>query len=218
VNISALNQAQLESPSAKDIYFIFLDFTGDPIHACTGTRSYVWGGETWLGIGEVAGISDIAEASDIAARPLTLTLSGVDSFVVQPALSRTNYKGRQAAVYRGFLDGDEDLVDDPYAVWTGRMDVAQLSLDAGIAAVQLRCEPLASRLLRPNISRFSDQDHQGRWPGDLFFQYLPQMADKDVVWGGQRIAPGGGGIGSRWSDASDLFGEWNDWLSQDTSR
>lgn len=187
MSISALNKAALEASGAKDIHFLFLDFATDPMYACTGTRTYTWGGNDWLGIGEISGISDIAHASDIAARPLTLTASGVDSFIVQPALSRTNYKHRQVAIYRGFLDTDENLIDDPYTVWKGRMDVGSFAADKGSAFVQMRCEPLAADLLRANVSRYSDQDHQQRWPGDRFFEYLPQMADKDVVWGRDRV-------------------------------
>jgi hypothetical protein len=61
----------------------------------------------------------------------------------------------------------------------------------------MQCEPIAARLLRPNISRYSDQDHQLRYPGDKFYEYLPQMEAKDAMWGGARIMPGGGGTGIR---------------------
>lgn len=209
MSISTTNKAALESNSATDIYFLFLDLAGDPWRACTGTRTYPALGEDWLGIGEIGGIGDLAEASDVAARPITLSLSGVDPFIVEPVLSRTNYKGRVVRVYRGFLDDDGDLVDDPFAVWTGRMDVGTVTLDSGVAIAQMQCEPLAARLLRPNISRYSDQDHQLRWPGDRFFEYLPQMAQKDVVWGGVRIGGGGGGDFYRRPGDNGL-GEWLD--------
>jgi hypothetical protein len=188
----------LNSESAKDIYFLFLDFANEPFRATSGTRNYDWGGQTWLGIGEIGGVSEVAEASDAAARPFVVTLSGTDTFITQPALSRTNYKGRKATLYRGFLNENETLVSTPIAVWTGRMDVASAVWDEGAASVQVQCEPLAARLLRPNISRYSDQDHQLRWPGDKFYEYLLQMEAKDANWGGQRIAPprGGGGGGS----------------------
>jgi len=181
----------LEAESAKDIYFIFLDFANEPLRACTGTRTYNWGEYSWLGIGEIAGISEVADSADIAARPLNFALAGTDSFITAPALSRTNYKGRQAVVYRGFLNPDESLVDEPYAVWSGTMDVGTATYDNNEAGIEIQCEPLASRFLRPNISRYSDQDHQLRWPGDKFYEYLPQMAEKDVIWGGQRAGPSG---------------------------
>jgi hypothetical protein len=190
LTISALNKAALESEHSRRIYFLFLDILPDPLYACSGTRNFNTLGEDWLGIGEIQGISDAAEAADLAARPLTVALSGVDSFIVEPFASRTNYKNRKAALYRGLLDASGELVDAPYPLWRGRMDVANITKGES-NFVALTCEPLAARLLRPNISRYSDQDHQTRWPGDKYYEFLPQMEKKDVVWGGQRVSPGG---------------------------
>ena len=199
MSISALNKAELESEHSNRIYFIHLDFAVSPFRACTGVRDYVWGGFTWYGVGDIQGISVIADMADIAARPVTVTLTGVDSYVVDPVQSRTNYKNLSAVIYRGLLDSDHNLVDDPFVTWSGRMDVGSMLRDDDYTA-QMVCEPLAARLLRPNISRYSDEDHQLRHSGDKFFEFLPQMEKKDVTWGGQRVAPTrGAGGGSRGS-------------------
>lgn len=186
--ISAPNQAALESEHSGRVYFIHLDLAVEPFFACTATRTYTWGGYTWLGIGEIAGISEIAEASDAAARQLTLSMSGVDAAIVEPVLSRTNYKGRAAAIYRGLIDANQNLVDDPIPVWKGRMDVGSMVWNETYIA-QMVAEPLASRLLRANVSRYSDEDHQLRYPGDRFYEFLPQMEKKDVTWGGEVVSP-----------------------------
>lgn len=201
--ISALNKAAVEGEHSARIYFLFLDLAVEPFRACTGVRNYVFDSQTWLGIGEIAGISDVADASDIAARPVTMSLSGVDSAITEPVLSRTNYKGRAAAIYRGMLDNDLELIDDPDVVWLGRMDVGAMSWGDTFVA-QMICEPLATRLLRPNTSRYSDQDHQIRQAGDKFFEFLAQMESKDATWGGKRIAPASG-IGRQ----SGLIGRFN---------
>lgn len=197
MTISALNLAELNSEHNRPIYFLFMDLAGDPLYACTGVRSYTFNAQTWLGIGEIAGISEVAEIADVAARNLTLTLSGVDAWIVEPLRSRTNYKGRSVILYRGFLDADGELVDDPFVAWSGRMDVGTVMYDFGTAQAEMVCEPLAARLLRDNISRYSDEDHRLRHPADTFFIYLPQMEKKDVVWGASRVSPqGGGSVGS----------------------
>ena len=192
MTISALNQAFLEADHSGRIYFLFLDFAIDPFYACTGTHDYDFDGESWLGIGEISGISGITDVADAAGRPLTIALSGVDAGITEPVLSRTNYKGRSAQIYRGLIDGDEVLIDDPWLVWSGRMDVGSMLRDDEYIA-QVTCEPLASRLLRPNISRYNDQDHQIRHPGDKFYEFMAQMEKKDVNWGGERVAPSTGG-------------------------
>ena len=194
MTISAANQAALESAHSGRIYFLFLDLVGDPLYACTGTKSYSFDSQNWLGIGEVAGISDMTDAADLAARPITITLSGVDAWVVEPILSRTNYKGRDVKIYRGLMDSDEDMVDDPYLIWEGLMDIGSM-MYADTYAAQVTCEPKTAQLLRPNISRYSDEDHQQRHSGDKFYEYLSQMENKDVMWGGYRVAPSTGTFG-----------------------
>lgn len=196
MTISASNQAALEAEHSSRVYFIHLDFAIEPFFAWTGHRTLTVLGNDWLGIGEVSGISDIAEGSDAAARPVTITASGVDSWITEPVLSRTNYKGRAAVIYRGLLDASSDLIDDPFVIWRGRMDVGSMVYEEETYAAQITCEPLASRLLRENLSRFSDQDHQLRHPGDKFFEFLPQMEKKDVTWGKQLVAPSRGVGGS----------------------
>ncbi len=192
---SATNKTELESVHSRPIQFVFHDFSVSPFRACTGVRDYVWGGYTWYGVGDIQGISAIADMADIAARPVTTTLTGVDSYVVDPVQSRTNYKNRSTVLYEGFLDSDFDLVDDPDVIWAGRMDVGSMLRDDTYTA-QIVSEPLAARLLRPNISRYSDEDHQLRYSGDKFYEFLPQMEKKDVTWGGQRVAPSIASAGS----------------------
>ena len=192
--VSAANKTALEAEHSARIWFLFLDFSGDPFYACTGNRTYVFDGNNYLGVGEIAGISDIADTTDVAARPVTITLSGVDAPLRTHILNRQNYKGRSAQIHRGLMDSNFDLIDDPFIVWSGRMDVASMLYDQEKIA-QIVCEPLATRLLRPNISRYSDEDHQLRHAGDKFFEFLAQMEKKDVTWGGDRVAPTVGGFG-----------------------
>lgn len=214
---SALNKAALEATHARRIYFLFLDLASEPLRACTGARTYTTLSNDWLGIGEIQGISDLAEAADLSARPVTLTLSAADSFITEPFLSRTNYKNRSAVIYRGTLDADGDLIDTPDRLWTGRMDVGSVVRgDENIA--QITCEPLSARAMRVNISRYSDQDHQLRHSGDRFYEFLAQMEKKDVTWGGQRIAPRGGGGAPGWVPGLNDYNDINDWLGGRQSR
>ena len=194
MTISALNKAALEAAHSSRIYFLFLDLLPDPFYACTGNRTYSFDGSDWLGMGEISGISELAEAADLAARQIVITASGVDPFIVEPVLSRTNYKGRQARIYRGLLNSNFDLIDDPILRWVGRMDVGSMVWSDSFVA-QVTCEPLAARLIRPNISRMSDEDHQLRYAGDKFYEFLPQMEKKDVEWGGKNVSPGVTGSG-----------------------
>jgi len=193
MTISALNAAELIKVHSARIYFLSVALSGTPFYACTGTKTYVFGDNDYLGIGEIASLGEFADASDGTARQLTLSLSGVDAAITEPLLSRVNYKNAAVNIYRGFLDTNEDMIDDPDVVWSGRADVGSVAQYEGAAVATLTCEPDAARLLRANVSRYADEDHQLRWPADVFFQELAEMERKDVLWGGMRVSPTTGG-------------------------
>lgn len=197
MSISQLNAAELLKPHSSRIYFISIDLAITPFHACTGTKDYTVFGDDFLGLGEIQNLGDLVSAADVAARPLVLTMSGVDPWITEPLLSRVNYKNRSVKIWRGFLDENEDLVDDPDLRWKGRADVGSVTLEDGTAVATLTCEPAAAMLLRANVSRYANEDHQMRYPGDKFFEYLAQMEGKEVLWGGVRVDPGQRGAGGQ---------------------
>jgi hypothetical protein len=203
MTISPTNKIALESDHTARIYFMFIDLANDPLRACTGTRTYNTLGYDWLGMGEIGGISDFAESVDVAARPLSFSLSGVDAWIVEPLLSRTNYKNRTAQIYMGILESDGNLLDDPDLIWSGRMDVGSVTYDKNTAGAQLVCEPDSARLLRANISRYSDEDHQLRYTGDKFYEFITEISQKDLTWGGRTYggtsSAGGRGGSQRYS-------------------
>lgn len=210
MTIGTLNALEMAKEHSARIYFIYVDLAGDPFYACTGTRTYTFGGDDYLGIGEVAGLGDVTNTADIAARQLVLTLSGVDPWITEPLLSRQNYKNKAVVIYRGFLDQQEVLIEDPDAIWRGRADIGSVELDEQVAIARLTCEPDTARLLRPNVSRYADEDHQLRFPGDKFYEFLAQMEKKDVLWGGIRVIPGtSGGGGSRGGPGHAVADPWS---------
>jgi hypothetical protein len=48
-------------------------------------------------------------------------------------------------------------------------------------------------------SRYTDADQQARHPGDKFFEFVSQMAEKEIFWGvpGKAVGGSGGGGGGR---------------------
>jgi hypothetical protein len=200
MTLSPTNKLALEAEHTARVYFIYLDLANDPLRACTGTRTYTTLGYDWLGIGEIGGLGNIVEAVDVSARPMSFGLSGVDPWIVEPLLSRVNYKNRDAKIYMGILLPDDELLDEPDLVWSGRMDVGSVTYDKNLAACLLVCEPDSARLLRNNVSRYSNADHQLYYPGDKFYEFITEISQKDLTWGGRSYggtsSGGGGGGGS----------------------
>lgn len=163
--------------------FAYINFDSGAVRVHDGYGDITWGGNTWSGLGEFGGISRISEASDIGPRAISLRLTGVDLSTVASALDRTDYKGRDVEIYVGSCDSDGDLLADPDLFWKGYADVASLSFGKNTAEIELSCENELADLLEANINRFSDEDHQLRYPGDLFFEHLAFMEGREIKWG-----------------------------------
>ena len=80
----------------------YLDFSGSAVRVWTGnaTKSLSddFGGGNYLGVGTLGGVSAVTETTEISAKGIDLTLSGIPTEYVSLALS-DNYRGRQVAVY-----------------------------------------------------------------------------------------------------------------------
>lgn len=159
----------------------------------TGLGPISWGGQTWQGVGSFGGISRIEDSSDLGIRSFTLSLSGIDPVLISTAIDRTDYKDREAIVYRGLIDADYALVATPKVHARGFMDSVTIQRKADVAEILMRCEAESMRLLRGRRPRISPEDHKRRHPGDTLLDRMPDLIDKDAEWGGLRISPFGGG-------------------------
>lgn len=194
-DFSASALTQYASEHVSERVFVYIDFDSGAVRLHDGWGEITWGSNAWSGLGDLGGISGISEAADIGARSVTLRLSGVDASLVASALDRTDYKGRAVDIYVGACDADGDLVADPDLLWRGKADVCSLTFDKGVAEIELSCENELADLMEPNLSRFSDEDHQLRNPGDPFFEHLAMMIDRNVKWGNYSFTGGGDALG-----------------------
>jgi hypothetical protein len=182
-DISSAAATHYAGEHVSERVFVYIDFDSGAVRLHDGWGDITWDSQTWSGIGDFGGISGVQESPDGGARTVTLRISGVDTANVVSALDRTDYKGRTVEIYVGVCDADGDLLDDPDLMWRGSADVASVTMDKNTAEIELQCENELADLVEPNLSRFSDEDHQLRYPGDLFFEHMPQMIDRNVKWG-----------------------------------
>lgn len=183
-----------------------LEFDSGTLYLHDGIGSLISGGNTYLGAGRFGGIESAEEALQLVAKPLTLSLSGVDTTIVNEAMTE-NYQNRPVTIYVGFLNSSNAFVDTPEIVWEGRMNQMSFTVSRGEASIKLSCEYRLRR--EPIIARFSDQDQQVAFPGDRFFDLLPTIANYAGKWGQRDVRGGsrgsGGGSGSSGSSFDSIF-------------
>ncbi len=178
---STIVNASLNARQLVGVIFVELDFDSGTVYLTNSGRDETWNGHTWKGLGALGQIEEISEGTDLQARGLRLSLSGVPTAMISVALQEA-YQGRDCSVWFGVLDDDHVVQADPMMVFKGRMDTMPIQTGQ-TATITLTVESRLADWDRPRIRRYNDADHQSRHPGDLFFNHVEEFIDKELKWG-----------------------------------
>lgn len=175
--------AAVEAAASSDTFRVFwacdlLFDSPNELRFWNGYGDLSLDGETYTGAGELLGLSEIRESSDIAAYGATLTLSGIPSNLVDLALSES-YQARKAIVRFGIRDGSTIYSS---IVFTGEMDQMNIQFGPETSTIKVDVESRLVDLNRARIRRYTDADHQSRYPGDLAFEFVTKLQDQRLQW------------------------------------
>jgi len=179
--------AATAAATLSPIFLVELQWPTGTVRAWTGYGDIAWGGNTYTGTGHLGTISEVKESRDGAANGVTLTLAGIPSANISLALADDS-QGQPGKVYFGVLSSSGTLAIDPYLIFDGVIDVCPIedSGDTCSISVQLEKELIDSRA---RGRRYTHEDQQIDYPGDLGFEYVAGLADKTITWGTATIKP-----------------------------
>lgn len=166
----------------KPGFLVQITLLSGPLNLWSGVGTLIWNGIAFQGIGQFGKISTIEEGSSIQARGITLTLSGVDPTL----LSDVQYEyaqGQPVLVWVALFDANNNILPNPISAWVGRTDQPTITVDGPGATIAIACE---NRLLEMNTSaerRYTTEDQQIDFPGDLGFSFTPMVQDVTLYWG-----------------------------------
>lgn len=206
--ISTANVNAMAAGTVRPILFCRLAFASGAVrvHTEIGPRVAthpIYGSETYNGVGDFGGISgNFVESISNAQEGIRLALSGVSSTFITAALNASEYHHRDVDMMFGFDDENGDLVDDPVVLTTYYMDKCTITLGKGKADIVLQCESRASILQQASDLRFTDEQLQSDYSGDLGGEYIYRMLDIQLPWGDGKVSTGTGSGGSRWGNYS----------------
>lgn len=160
-------------------YGVELGFDSGTVRLWNGTHDAVIEGETYTGAGSLLSISEVEETSEIAARGVSMTLSGLDSSILSVALQE-NYQNRTARVLFGTVSG---ATYTAYTLFKGRMDVMTVSEGADTATVNITAENALIDLERARSIRYTSEAQKQLYPTDKGLDYVADLQDKEILWG-----------------------------------
>ena len=175
-------QTAVTASKMSPILLCELDFASGTVYAWTGTGNLSWGGNTFIGVGSFGGIDSAPETTDIRATNINLSLSGIPSGMISLLLS-DNYQGRAAKVWFGLVDGSMNVISNPLLIFGGNMDTAKIDDNGSLSTISITAENTLVDLQNPRIRRFTDQDQQNQYPGDLGLQFVGRIQSMTLNWG-----------------------------------
>ena len=137
---------------------------------------------TFTGLGDLLGVSPISESDQIEAIGASLSLTGIKSSFISTALSG-NYTNRNASIFLGVFDTSKSVIADVYTLFKGKMDIMKIDEGSESATITLNLENRLIALDRPLNRRFTHEDQQERFSGDLGLEFVPDLQDKEIIWG-----------------------------------
>ena len=168
-----------------------IDYPTTPLRCWTGQGSLSWDSKTWLGVGDLGGISAVRESSAPQATNVTLEISGITSTSLALALAETSQR-RRATLWLALFEevaGDLNVLGDPWRIRRGWTDVHKIIDTGKTATIQVSVESLFARLRIPRTMRYTDAEQQRLFPGDTGMRYAAAIGTRPIYWG---VAPPSG--------------------------
>lgn len=83
---------------------------------------------------------------------------------------------------------ENHLLADPYLVRSGRMDYVNIVAAGETTRITAQYEDRLVDLERSRERRYTDEDQQFEYSGDLGFEFVAGLQDKQLIWGGPGAA------------------------------
>ncbi len=180
--IESATQAAAEAATILPAAFVKLEFDSGDVCLWTGLGPMEFGGDTYTGAGDLGEINGVSEDAELGRTGVELSIRGMPAEFVAIALGE-DFTGRRATIYQGYLNQTTmQLVDDPFILFRGRMDSAEI-LQGGTFSVSVFVESRFAAWDRPLVRRYNNGDQQSRYPGDKGLEFVEQTTDKQILWG-----------------------------------
>jgi len=167
----------------RPCFLVRLQFKTDTLNIWTGFYPLTWGGVTFDGVGTLMGISGMSEDSEVNAKNVTISLSGIPSDIISKALTEVQ-RGLAAQVYFGLFEADGvTLIPDPVLAYIGRMDQPTITDSGDTCTISINIENALVDMNRSVWRRYTDVDQQMDHPDDLGCAFVAGIQEEQIYFG-----------------------------------
>lgn len=190
-DLLAIPDEELRNGSIAEAVLCWMDFGSGAKRWWAGFGQLDHAGHTWLGIGDLFGISDLTTDYAISANAVTFSLTATPEMLALAKASKSQVKGRAVVVYSQLFS---TLAQDP-AVGPWQPKGSPMALFSGVMGpmtrekngpsdrrLSLQCEGIWTRRGAPPRGLLTDRDQQARHPNDKGLERVAMYTDYKPRW------------------------------------
>lgn len=176
----------MEQPNVSMVLAAEIDFPSGVTRVHTGTGVVIIDGKTFLGVGTLGDVGSVTEENSTSSSTMSMALSGLDMSIVGETLNE-ECVGRTVIAYLAVMN-EQGQVASANVLFEGF--ITDTAMEAGSNnALSYVIANIFERWSMGLPDRYTDESQQRLYPGDRFFRYVPQMAERSIYWGSKKDAP-----------------------------
>ena len=181
-DISSGFRDEIEADVLSPAFMLQADFDSGTVFIWSGQKDIVFNGDTYTGLGHLLGISAIEETQKLQANGVSFSLSGIPSTLVSIALQE-DYQGRAITAWFAVLNRETETIIGDYRLFSGQMDVMEISDDGEKSTITIRAESDLIDLREAKERRYTPEDQKIDYPDDKGMDFVPTIQEIEIVWG-----------------------------------
>lgn len=195
-NLSTANATEAAANSVRAAVLLDVAFPSGTLYATSCERPIVYNGTRYNPSGAFGSASGNAESTDLKARRISISLSGIDASLRTKLLDDA-FHFAEVNLYLALCDENWKPVADPYPIGDSLlMSGAIITLDQGSGAVEISAETLDIFNARSSAALATPESQKLRYSGDTGMDDVRAIAEMEVEWGGARVVVPYGTSGS----------------------
>lgn len=163
----------------RPVVLVEIDTPSLPIRLTSNTQDIVFESNTYTA-NALGGISTISETADLNDAQISIIFSGIDP-AIKAVVASPDFINSSVTVHIQFFDENWQPSGDGLIYFIG--SAASQNIASGQSSdITVSCKSKVATLSRPRSERYSDQEQQAQYPGDLGMQYASELASKEIIW------------------------------------
>lgn len=175
-------QTALRDLVVRPCWLVKIQFNNGYVYLTSRDTDITWNSQIWTSNSWLRSIDGLTNVFDHSYNEVSVILGGLDSNILSLVLGQTSQKNI-CEIYFAMLNSSNTLIADPYLIFNGLFDDAEIDDAIDETEVRLIFTTEMAKIGRINVFRFTHESQKALFPGDLGFQYVSQAADWKGLWG-----------------------------------